>query len=114
MNELQRGILILLLSVTCASLAQILLKSSANREHSSWLKEYVNLRVLTGYALLFGSTILTIAALKTVPLSWSPAIESLSYLIVAVLGFFILKERFTRKKAAGLAVILAGVLILVL
>lgn len=111
MNSLQISIGILLLSVFLASISQILLKISANKRYPSKIREYLNVYVICGYGLLFVSTLLTMVALKTVPLSWSPVIESASYLFVSVLGYLVLKERFTKKKIMGLLVILIGVLV---
>ena len=113
-SEIRGGVLILLLSVLAASAAQIFLKLSANETHSSRLKEYMNGKVILGYGLLFGSTILTMLALRTVPLSWSPAIESVSYLLVTLAGWRILGERISGKKAAGLALILVGIAVFTL
>ncbi len=111
MSKLQISILILVGSVFIASVSQILLKKSADRTYSSWLREYLNPLVIGGYALLFGSTILTMIALREVPLSWSPVIESAGYIFVSVLGYFFLKERFSRRKLLGFAVILLGIFI---
>lgn len=111
MNSLQASVCILILSVFAASVSQILLKISANRTHSSGLREYLNKYVIAGYGLLFLSTLLTMAALKRVPLSWSPVIESASYIFVSVMGYFVLKERFSKRKLLGLLVILVGILV---
>ena len=111
MNEIYKGAAILLISVTAASIAQILLKKSAEREHPTWLAEYLNPFVIAGYGLLFASTVLTLLALKTLPLSWSPAVESVSYPLVAVLGYFFLGEKISRRQTAGFALILAGTML---
>ena len=100
MNELQIYICILIVSVFVASLSQILLKISANKTY-----------VITGYGLLFLSTLLTMVALKKVPLSLSPVIESSSYIFVSLMGYLVLKERFTKRKLLGLLVILVGILV---
>lgn len=50
-------------------------------------------------------------ALKYVPLSMSPILESTGYIFVSVMGYFFLKEKFTKRKLAGFALILAGVII---
>ena len=76
MNSLQISICILILSVFIASVSQILLKISANKTYSSRIREYLNVYVIFGYGLLFLSTLLTMIALKRVPLSWSPVVES--------------------------------------
>ena len=99
MSDFQSGVLLLILSVFIASAAQILLKISAGRPHSSRLKEYLNPYVILGYFMMLASTILTMLALRSVPLSWSPALESFSYLFVGIMGYFILKERYSRKKS---------------
>lgn len=111
MNSMQISVCILVVSVLVASVSQILLKISANRTYSSRIREYLNKFVIVGYGLLFLSTLLTMLALKKVPLSWSPVIESCSYIFVSVMGYFILKERFTRRKLLGLLVIMAGILV---
>lgn len=111
MNSLRISIGVLVLSVFVASVSQILLKISANKRYPSRIREYLNRYVIAGYMLLFVSTILTMLALKKVPLSWSPVIESCSYIFVSILGYFILKEKFHRRKLLGMCVIFAGILI---
>ena len=111
MSEYGISVLILLASVLVASISQIILKVSANREHESRIKEYLNPLVITAYVMLLGSTVLTMLALRHLPLSHQPLYESASYIFVSVMGFFLLKERFTKKKLLGLALILAGIFI---
>lgn len=98
-------------SVFISSVSQVMLKTSAGRQYESRLREYLNPLVITAYALFFGCTFVSIYALKVVPLSMSPILEASGYIFVAVLSRIVLKERVTKKKAAGLAVILAGILI---
>lgn len=111
MSNLNGSFLILFLSVFIASIAQIFLKYSANRSYTSRIREYVNIYVITGYSFMLLSTILTMTALKKVPLSWVPMVESSSYIFVSVLGYWILKERLTKRKIKGLLIILAGIMI---
>lgn len=103
--------LILLSSVFISSISQILLKKSAEISYSSKLREYLNPYVISGYGLFFGCTLLSMFALKVVPLSMSPIIESLGYIFVAVLSFLFLKERFTKRQMLGTILIIMGVLI---
>ena len=105
---------IYLCSVFVASLSQILLKTAANKNYPNKIREYVNCYVLAGYALLFVSTILTMLALKKVPLSWSNVIESTGYFFVFILGYLILHERFSRQKIIGILIIFAGIAVFVL
>ena len=87
------------------------LTEKANRTYESPLKEYLNPLVIGAYGMFFCSVILTMLALKYVPLSMSPILESTGYIFVSVMGYFFLKEKFTKRKLAGFALILAGVII---
>lgn len=95
-------------SVFLASVSQILLKTAANKKYPPGIREYLNRYVITGYALLFASTLLTMCALKKVPLSWANVIESVGYFFVFVMGYLVLRERFCARKVAGIAVIFVG------
>lgn len=111
MNNLSTAVCVLLLSVFISSVSQILLKKAANRKYENPVREYLNPLVIGAYAMFFSSVILTMLALKTVPLSMSPILESTGYIFVSVLGYFFLKERFSRRKLAGIALILVGIAI---
>ena len=104
------SVLLLLFSVFISAVSQILLKK-AQKHYPNRLKEYLNPWVITAYSIFLLSTVLTMLALRTVPLSMQPILESTSYIYVSLMGYFLLKERFTRKKAAGIAVILLGIFI---
>lgn len=111
MSEYAVSVIILLVSVLVASVSQIILKISANRHYETHIKEYLNPYVITAYIMLLGSTVLTMLALRHLPLSHQPLYESVSYIFVSVMGYFLLKERFTKKKLIGLALILAGIFV---
>ena len=96
-------------SVVLSSISQVLLKKSANKEHGSFLKEYLNPYVIVGYALMIGATLTTIAAFRGLDYKNGPIIESLGYVLVMVLSFLVLKERITKKKFIGYILILVGV-----
>ncbi len=96
-------------SVVLASAAQILLKMSARKEHRSFLREYLNPLVITGYILMAGATLTTIAAYRGIEYKNGPLIESLGYILVMILSRALLKEKVTGRKFLGYALILAGV-----
>lgn len=104
-------VMILLVSVFISAVSQIILKTAANKTYESTVKEYLNFRVIFSYGLFFLSTILTMIALKKVPLSMQPILESTSYIYVSVMGYFLLKERFSKRKLLGLALILLGIFV---
>ena len=111
MSRLQMSVCLLLFSVFISYVSQILLKKAANRTYESTIKEYMNPLVIGAYGMFFCSVILTMLALRYVPLSMSPILESTGYIFVSVMGYFFLKERFTRRKLLGFALILVGVII---
>lgn len=111
MSSLGISVCLLLLSVFISSVSQIILKKAADKTYESTLKEYMNSMVIGAYGLFFCSVILTMLALKHVPLSMSPILESTGYIFVSVMGYIFLKERFSRRKLMGFALILAGIVI---
>ena len=111
MSSLGISVCLLLLSVFISSVSQIILKKAADKTYESTLKEYMNPMVIGAYGLFFCSLILTMLALKHVPLSMSPILESTGYIFVSVMGYIFLKERFSRRKLMGFALILAGIVI---
>lgn len=111
MSKLAFGVVVLLFSVFISAVSQIILKVAANKQYDSPIKEYVNIRVIGAYGMFFLSMLLTMLALRYVPLSLSPVIESTSYIYVALIGYFFLKEKMSKRKIAGLALILTGIFI---
>ena len=100
---------ILLISVMVSSVSQILLKISAGKQYPSRIREYLNPYVIIGYGLFFGCTLISMFALKVVPLSMAPVLEATGYIFVALLSFLFLKERLTLKQLLGMALILIGI-----
>ncbi len=111
MNELTVYICVFITGVLVSSVSQILLKISAGRTYPNRIREYLNPLVIIAYLLFFSCTFIGLYALKVVPLSMSPVLEASGYIFVAVLSRLILKERINMKKALGLGIILAGILI---
>ncbi len=103
--------LLLLLGAFLGAVSQVMLKKAALRRHASRLREYLNPLVVCAYALFFGTTLLSVLAYRAVPLSMGPVLESTSYLYVAIFGVTIFHERLDRRKLAGLALILGGILV---
>ncbi len=104
-------VLIFLVSVLISSLSQVLLKISAEKEHDSILKEYLNVRTLGAYGLFFLSTLITVFAYKYVSLATGAVLEASGYIFVTIFGMLILKEKVGRNKLIGLAIILVGILV---
>lgn len=104
-------ILILLFSVCVASFAQILLKISAAKTYSSPIREYLNFYVICGYGMMFFSMFLTVFSYRGLDFSNVPVIESLGYVVVMVLSYLFFKEKISKRKILGMAIILAGIFV---
>ena len=100
-----------LISVFISAVSQIVLKKSASKTHESKMKEYLNAPVIIAYGLFFLSSLITVLAYKGVQLSMGPILEATGYIWVSILGFFVLKEKMSKKKVTGLIIIIIGIII---
>ena len=104
-------VLLYLCSTILASVSQVLLKKAALREHKTLLEEYTDWRVILGYGLFVGCTLLTMLAYKGVPLNVGPVLEATGYLYVTIFGVTIFHEKMNPKKIAALVMIVVGIII---
>ena len=96
-------------SVLISSISQIILKKSADKTYESTLREYLNPLVIVAYGMFFCSMLITMYCYKYVDVSAGPILESAGYIFVGVLGFLFLRERFTKRKIIGMAVLMCGI-----
>ena len=104
----------MLLAALLAAVSQILLKKSAMKTHKSWIYEYLNIYVISGYLLLSGSLLLNVWAYQEMEYRFGQAINAVSYVFVLILGRIFLGEKITARKVIGNAIIIAGILITIL
>lgn len=104
-------LLLYLLSVFLCAASQVLLKKAALRRHDSVVAEYTDWRVLVGYALFFGCTLLTMLAYRGIPLSLGPVLESTSYIYVTIFGVIFFQEKMNKQKMLSILLIILGILI---
>lgn len=100
-----------LLSVTIASFSQILLKKGAMKQYDSFIKEYLNVFVISGYVMMFGSVFLTMIVYRGMDFMNVPVLEAVGYVLVPVLSYLFFKEKLTMKKILGIIFILVGIVI---
>lgn len=100
-----------LLGVFISSISQVMLKKAALKSYDTPIKEYLNPLVIIAYTLFFGTTLLSIAAYKVIPLSLGPALEATSYIYITFFGVVIFKEKFNKQKFLSLILIIIGILI---
>lgn len=101
----------MLLGVFISSLAQVLLKKEAQKEHESVLKEYLNAPVILAYLIFFGATFLSIYAYRVVPLSMGAILEATGYIYVTIFGVVFFKEKIGSLKIFALVLIISGIVI---
>lgn len=99
------------LAVFIASVSQILLKQSAQMEHKNIIFKFLNWRVILGYALLFGTTIINVFAYRGVELKVTPMIESTGIIWVTILAVFLLGEKPTKRTLLSIAVTVIGIIV---
>jgi len=90
----------------------MLLKKGAQQQYTSFIRQYLNVWVISGYAIMFASLLINIYALsKGVQVKEISSMESLSYIFVPLLSYFIFKETISLKKIIGIAIIITGIVI---
>ena len=104
-------VIVFLLSVFVSAVSQVILKTSANKEHESKIKSLLNIKVIGAYGLFFITTVLTMYAYKGVPLSLGVVLEATGYVYVAILGRLVLKEKLTKYRIIGNVLIILGIII---
>lgn len=94
-----------------AAASQILLKISAEKKHESFIREYLNPQVISGYALLMISMVIAIFCYRDLGYMGVVVMEPIAYIMVMFLTRRIFKEKFTKKKLLGMLLILGGIVV---
>ena len=102
---------VMVLGVFIASVAQVLLKKSAQKDYGSAIREYLNWRVIFGYLMMISATFCTIFAYKVIPISLGMVLDATGYIFVTLFGVLIFKEVVTRKKLLALILIVSGIVV---
>lgn len=104
--------ILVILSVLAAASAQMLLKQGARQNYVGFWWQYLNPWVIGGYTIMACSLILNIFCMsRGVQVKEVSVIESLSYLFVPTLAFFLFKEQLTKRKLCAITIIICGIII---
>ena len=104
--------LLVILSVLAAASAQMLLKQGVRQNYVGFWRQYLNVWVIGGYAIMACSLVLNIFCMsRGVQVKEVSVIESLSYLFVPTLAFFLFKEQLTKRKLCAITIIICGIII---
>ena len=101
---MNKYMILMLICTMFSAVSQILLKQSANEEHASALREYLNWRVIVAY-------LLNTYAYTQVDLKYGPVLDTFTYVFVLLLSFGVLKEKVSKGKLIGNLIIILGVLV---
>lgn len=102
---------IYLVGVIISAFSQVLLKKSANTENGSFIKQYLNIKVISAYVIFFIATFLSIYAYKVIPVTLGAILGTLEYGLVAFLGYIFFKEKLSKKQIFGIILIGIGIII---
>ena len=111
------GLLLVLFCALCEALGQVCFKLSALHSRHGvdpWgviRGSIQNHWMLCGTACFLTEAAIWTIALTKLPLSIAFPVGSVSFVFVALLSFLLLKERVNKRKWAGIALILAGVVL---
>jgi multidrug transporter EmrE-like cation transporter len=104
-------IFLIILCELCASVSQVLLKKSAQKEYPSFIREYLNFLVIGGYGLLVVSMVLGIVCYRGLGYMRVVVMEPIAYIMVMFFSRVIFKEKITAFKVAGMCLIIGGILV---
>lgn len=108
---MKTALIMLAISAFLAAVSQILLKVSAGKKHMNAIMEYVNPWVITGYFLLFATTVINLFAYKKIEYKYGAIMETLAFVFVIIFSRILFKEKITKKKLLGSVLILAGIIV---
>jgi small multidrug resistance pump len=100
-----------LIIVILTSVGHVFLKIGAIRALESEKSVYFDILSIFGYAIFALVAFLSIYAMKGIALKVFFALNSLTYICIPLLAYFVLKEPETQNRIIGIVVISAGVII---
>ena len=104
--------IIVTLGILACSACQLLLKKSADKHCSSFLHSLLNWRVLLAYFVYFASLFINVTAMSLgFELKNLPILESLGYVFVPLLSYFVLKEKISFRTVSSIILIIIGIVV---
>lgn len=103
--------LLTLVVVLFTSIAHLILKVATCRAAKGGIRLYLHPLSVIAYGIFAFVAFLSILAMKGLDLKVFFALNSLTYIVIPLLAFLVLKESFTRNKAIGIILISAGVVL---
>lgn len=92
--------------------SQVLLKVGANKAYKKkFIVAYVNPYTFIAYSLYALTTLLTVYALKDIPLNLFYATTSLKFVLILILSKIMLQEKINSSKVFAVLLIVVGVIV---
>lgn len=109
----RRSVMLVFCCTILGAAAQILMKTGANQlAHPGIIGMATNIPLMAGYTLYGCSTLLLVLALRDGELSLLYPVIALTYVWVTALSFVIFRDTINVFKLVGIAIIVAGVMVL--
>jgi small multidrug resistance pump len=100
-------------AILLTGISQMLLKMGARKEYKieGSMTVYLNSYVVTAYGLFLAVTLLSVNALRGIPLKVFYSLTALNFLVVLAFSRFVLKETVGRKQIFAVSLIILGIVI---
>ena len=110
---MSRYYIVAISAVCITAFCQLLLKCGAlhGKARNSLIRSYANLYTVTAYSLLLVVTLLNTYAYKYIELKIAVVLLPMTFIMVALLSFFVLGEKLTRNQMVGALLILGGTVV---
>ena len=107
------SICLVLIAVFLTGISQVFLKIGSRRgkEKDRFFAAYLNSITLTAYGLLIVVTVISVIALREIPLKVFYAIASLNFVIVPGLSWKLLGETMNKKQIFATFLIIIGIIV---
>ncbi len=104
---------LVLLAVLLTGISQVLLKMGSLLKNKTrcFLEAYLNIYSCSAYVLLLIGTVISVIALREIPLKMFYAITSLNFVLVIGLSWWVLKENVNMKVIIGIFLIISGIML---
>lgn len=115
MNNRVFYILLLILTCLISAVSQVFLKKAAQKDYSSFLRQYLNVQVVAAYIMFFLVIVGNTFVLKYIPLTvMNPIAETLPYILSIFFGYFFFNEKINIRKICGAVIIIIGIGVLMI
>lgn len=108
------SLFLVFVAVILTGISQVLLKIGSahpGKRKYSVLAMYLNMPTVFAYGLLVFVTIISVIALKEIPLKTFYAVASMNFIVITGLSWGILKEKINRNMIIAMVFISSGVII---